>query len=137
MPGREQIHMHMLGIGKDRAYLNDFYKAKTMEDKAAVVDNYAREHLDMTADIDIMDNDRKYYPLHPESPLSKSSVKSLMNVTMLGFCVKTACVTFVINFAYGITKRMFLGRAVLDLEMRRLTTAKMHPACLHMRNLRL
>ena len=35
-PGRGQIHLHMLGIGKDRAYLNDFYKAKTMEDKVAL-----------------------------------------------------------------------------------------------------
>jgi hypothetical protein len=60
-----------------------------------------------------------------------------MNVMMLGSCVKIACVTFVTNFAYGITKRMFLGRAVLDLEMRRLTTAKIHPAWLHVRNLRL
>ena len=50
--------MHMLGIGKDRAYLNDFYKVRTMEDKAAVVGNYAREHLDMTADIDIIRGSR-------------------------------------------------------------------------------
>ena len=27
-PGRGQIHMHMLGIGKDRAYLNDFTRRK-------------------------------------------------------------------------------------------------------------
>ena len=96
-PGRGQIHLHMLGIGKDRAYLNDFYKAKTMEDKAAVVDNYAREHLDMTADIDIMDNDRKYYPLHPESPLSKKfcevtdecdDVRLLCQDCMCHFCNK-------------------------------------------------
>ena len=28
-PVRGQIHLHMLGIAKDKAYLNDFYKAKT------------------------------------------------------------------------------------------------------------
>ena len=108
-----------------------------MGDKAAVVDNYAREHLDMTADIDIMDNDRKFYPLHPESPLSKKfcevanecdNVRLLCQDCMCHFCNK---------FAYRITKQMFLGRAVLDLEMSRPTTAKIHPAWLHVRNLRL
>jgi len=64
-PVRGQIHLHMLGIAKDKAYLNDFYKAKTMEDKAIVVDKYAREKLDMVADIDIKDDDRKYFPVHP------------------------------------------------------------------------
>ena len=70
-PGRGQIHLHMLGIAKDKAYLNDFYKVKTMEDKAIVVDKYAREKLDMVADIDIKDDDRNYFPVHPESPLSR------------------------------------------------------------------
>ena len=64
-PGRGQIHLHMLGIAKDKAYLYDFYKAKTMGDKAAVVDKYAREKLDMTADVDIKDDDRDYFPVHP------------------------------------------------------------------------
>ena len=68
-----------------------------MEDKAAVVDNYAREHLDMTADIDIMDNDRKYYPFHPASPLSKKfcevtdecdNVRLLCQDCMCHFCNK-------------------------------------------------
>ena len=71
MPGRGQIHLHMLGIAKDKAYLNDFYKAKTIQDKAIVMDKYAREKLDMVADIDIKDDDRKYFPVHPESPLSR------------------------------------------------------------------
>ena len=70
-PGRGQICLHMLGITKDKAYLNDFYKAKTMEDKAIVVDKYAKEKLDMVADIDIKDDDRNYFPVHPESPLSR------------------------------------------------------------------
>ena len=70
-PGRGQIHLHMLGIAKNKAYLNNFYKAKSMEDKAAVVDKYAREKLDMTADVNIKDNDRNYFPVHPQSPLSR------------------------------------------------------------------
>ncbi len=41
-PRRGQIHLHMLGIDKDKSYLNDFYKTKTMGHKAIVVDEYAR-----------------------------------------------------------------------------------------------
>ena len=70
-PGRGQIHLHMLGIAKDMAYLKDFYKAQTMEDKGVVVDTYARETLDLVADVDIKDDDRNYFPVHPETPLSR------------------------------------------------------------------
>lgn len=70
-PGRGQIHVHMLGIAKDRAYLDGFYHAQTMEDKAAVMDNYAKKHLDMTANVNIKDDDPRYFPPHPESPLSR------------------------------------------------------------------
>ncbi len=61
----------MIGIAKDKAYLNNFYKAKTMEDKAKVVDKYEREKLDMVANNDMKDYDRDYFPKHPESPLSR------------------------------------------------------------------
>jgi hypothetical protein len=40
------------------AYLQDFHHAKTAEDKAAVVDKYTREHLDMTADV-VINNDNQ------------------------------------------------------------------------------
>ena len=70
-PGRGQIHVHMLGIAKNKAYLNDFYKAQTMKEKAMVVERYAKEHLDMTADINIKDDDKKYFPSHSKSPLSR------------------------------------------------------------------
>ena len=43
VPGRGQIHLLMLGIAKDMAYLKDFYKSQTMEDNGVVVDMYARE----------------------------------------------------------------------------------------------
>lgn len=70
-PGRGAIHLHMLGIAKDRAYLDDFYLANTMEDKAAVMDKYAVDHLDMTGDVDIVDDDPTYFPPHPQSPLAR------------------------------------------------------------------
>ena len=96
-PGRGQIHLHMLAIAKDRAYLDSFYNAKTIEDKASVIDKYARKHLDMTADVDIMDNDRKYFPPHPESPLARTfcectneaeDVRLLAQDCMCHFCNK-------------------------------------------------
>ncbi len=40
-PGRGAIHLHIVAIAKDMAYLQDFYHAKTAEDKAAVVNKYA------------------------------------------------------------------------------------------------
>ena len=96
-PGRGQIHLHMLGIAKDRAYLDAFYSAKTEEDKANVIDIYARTHLDMTADMKIKDDDRNYYPPHPQSPLTKrycevtdedEDVRRLAQDCMCHFCNK-------------------------------------------------
>ena len=75
-PGRGQIHLHVLGIAKNKAYLKDFYKAKSMEDKAAVVGKYAKEKLDMTADVNIKDDDRNYFPVHSQSPLSRKFCKA-------------------------------------------------------------
>ena len=40
--GTGQIHLHILGIAKDKVHLHDFYKANTMEDKAAVTVKCAR-----------------------------------------------------------------------------------------------
>lgn len=55
-PGRGQIHLHLLGISKDKAYLNDFYRADTEEEKAKVLETYATNVLDMTADVDVNEN---------------------------------------------------------------------------------
>jgi hypothetical protein len=58
-PGRGQIHLHLLGIGKNKSYLYDFYRAKSEEEKAAVMERYATTVLDMTADVDV-DEDPDY-----------------------------------------------------------------------------
>ena len=42
-PGCGAIHLHIVAIAKDMAYLQDFYHATTAEDKASVVDKYAQE----------------------------------------------------------------------------------------------
>ncbi len=69
-PGRGAIHLHIVAIAKDMAYLQDFYHAKTAEDKASVVDKYSREHLDMTADVNIND-DKQRKPEYENSPIWK------------------------------------------------------------------
>ncbi len=44
-PGRGAIHLHVVAIAKDRAYLHDFYKAPTLEGKAKVLNDYAIERI--------------------------------------------------------------------------------------------
>ncbi len=56
-------------------YLQDFYHARTVEDKAAVVNKYAREHLDMTANVNIND-DKQRKPEYHHSPLGKRYCQS-------------------------------------------------------------
>jgi hypothetical protein len=58
------------------AYLQDFYYAKIAEDKAAVVDECAQEHLDMTANVNIND-DKRRKPEYQSSSLGKRYCKSL------------------------------------------------------------
>ena len=40
-PGRGAIHLHMICIARDKAYLWAFYQARTSEEKAEVLDKYA------------------------------------------------------------------------------------------------
>ncbi len=74
-PGRGAIHLHIVAIANDMAYLQDFFHAKTTEDKAAVVNKYAQEHLDMTADVDIND-DKQRRPEYQNSPHGKKYFES-------------------------------------------------------------
>ena len=52
-PGRGAIHLHLLGIARNKAYLNDFYKAKSEKDKVQVLQEYAEDYLGLTADVAI------------------------------------------------------------------------------------
>lgn len=67
-PGRGQIHLHLLAIAEDQAYLADYYKAKSKCEKAEVVAEYAERVLDMTADVEVND-DPTYRESKTESPL--------------------------------------------------------------------
>jgi hypothetical protein len=69
-PGRGAIHLHVVAIGKDRAYLQDFFKASTLEEKAIVLNNYATKHLNMAADAKVSNN-LDYCPNYSTSPLAK------------------------------------------------------------------
>jgi hypothetical protein len=40
-PGRRAIHLHIIGIAIDKAYLLAFYQASLYEEKAEVLDEYA------------------------------------------------------------------------------------------------
>jgi hypothetical protein len=69
-PGRGDIHLHIIGIARDKVYLQEFYQASTYKKKADVLDKYARENLDMTTDVNIHD-DRLWKPDYLHSPLGK------------------------------------------------------------------
>ena len=58
--GRGAIHLHLLGIAKDKAYLHDFYRAKTEKQKVKVLQEYAEKYLEMTADSPIDEEHNKY-----------------------------------------------------------------------------
>jgi hypothetical protein len=59
-----------VAIRKDRAYLQDFFKASTLEEKAKVLNNYATKHLDMTANAKVSES-IDYRPNYSTSPLAK------------------------------------------------------------------
>ena len=59
-PGRGAIHLHLLGIAKDKAYLPDFYEAKGEKEKIKVVEEYAKTVLGMTADVEIDKKHNKF-----------------------------------------------------------------------------
>ncbi len=68
--GRGAIHLHVVAIAKDRAYLQDFFKASTLEEKAKVLNNYATKHLGTTADAKVSNN-LDYCPNYSTLPLAK------------------------------------------------------------------
>jgi hypothetical protein len=69
-PGRGAIHLHIVAIAKNKAYLQEFYNASLLHQKAEVLNNYAINHLDMTADVKV-NNDQDYQPDYLTSPLTR------------------------------------------------------------------
>ncbi len=50
------IHLHIIGIAKNKACLQGFYHSSTNEEKTTVLEKYTLENLDMTADLSVNDN---------------------------------------------------------------------------------
>ena len=71
--GRGQIHLHILGIAKNKAYLHEFHRAGTKEEKAKVLATYATKVLGMTANIQQDVNHAKFdgKNLTTSSPLGR------------------------------------------------------------------
>ena len=82
--------------------------------------------LDMTADVNIKDDDKNYFPVHTQSPLSKSSVKYATKTRMLGFYVKTVCVIIATSSVSRITRKTSHVLAVWDLVMKNILADKIH-----------
>jgi hypothetical protein len=73
-PRKGAIHLHMICIARYRVYLWAFYQARTTEEKADILNQYAWEVLDMTADVNVND-DPQQKPDYASSPLGKRYCK--------------------------------------------------------------
>jgi hypothetical protein len=69
-PGKGAIHLHIVAIAKNKAYLQDFYNASSLHQKAEVLNNSAIHHLYITADVKVNDN-QDYRPDYLTSPLTR------------------------------------------------------------------
>ncbi len=69
-PGRGAIHLHIVAIAKNKAYLQEFYNASSLHQKAEVLNNYAINHLDMMADVKVND-DQDYRQDYLTLPLTR------------------------------------------------------------------
>jgi hypothetical protein len=68
--GRGAIHLHIVAIAKNKAYLQEFYNASSLHQKAEVLNNYAIDHQDMIADVKVNDN-QDYQSDYLTSPLTR------------------------------------------------------------------
>jgi len=71
-PGRGQIHLHILAVTNKKEYITQYLKAKSQDDKAGVLSQFAELELGMTADIEI--DDSEDYKIDC-SPRSKSALR--------------------------------------------------------------
>jgi hypothetical protein len=69
-PCRGAIHLHIGAIAKNNAYLQEFYNASSLHQKAEVLNNYEIHHLDMMADVKV-NNNQDYQPDYLTSPLTR------------------------------------------------------------------
>lgn len=72
-PGRGAIHLHILGIAKNKAYLHKFYNARTEKAKAKAIEEYATTMLGMTADVEVDERHDRFRMEGKEAGTIKSS----------------------------------------------------------------
>ncbi|KAL3799034.1 hypothetical protein HJC23_005173 [Cyclotella cryptica] len=94
-PGRGQIHMHLIAIMRDKAFLHEFFNAKTEAQKTSVLESYAVDSLGMTADINVNDtptsNDvqqakRNLATCYHEQGCTHKDAENLCQACMMHFC---------------------------------------------------
>jgi hypothetical protein len=109
------------------AYLQDFYHARTAEDKAAVVDKYVEEHLDMTTNVNIND-DKQRKPEYQNSPHGKRYCESPNQEEDVQQLAEDACVINVINTACNQQRQTQMAQehAEFILELKQNTENKSH-----------
>ena len=56
---RGQIHLHILGMAKNKAYIHEFYRTKTKQGKTDVMEKYAQRMLNLMADTEVDKNHNK------------------------------------------------------------------------------
>jgi hypothetical protein len=94
-PGRGQIHLHILAIMRDKAYLHHYLNAKTTKEKINVMETYATETMGMTSDINVKDNPshqdikeakRNLSVCYHEAGPSIKDSENLCQACMMHFC---------------------------------------------------
>jgi hypothetical protein len=68
--GRGTIHLHIVAIAKNKAYLEEFDNASSLHQKAEVLNKHAINHLDMMADVKVIDH-WDHRPDYLTSPLTR------------------------------------------------------------------
>ena len=122
-PGRGQIHLHILGIGSNKSYLEDYFTAGSIEAKTKIINDYARDHLGMTADLNIKDDLEYFNDTSQESASAlrvrfsecadpEEDVLSLAQDCMMhkcnGYCLvqkNTTCKPRECRFGFGTEKK--------------------------------
>jgi hypothetical protein len=127
-PGNGAIYLHVVAIAKDRAYLQDFYKAPTLEGKAKVLNYYAIKHLDMTVDAKVSNN-LDYHPNYLSSPPARrfcACHDKEKDVTQLAQdCMMHHCNRYCLKSNRAGTPRMCGSHYETESEFRKVDTPGM------------
>ena len=77
-PGHGAIHLHILGIAKNKTYLNNFYRSKSEKEKIEVLQKYAEEVLGITENVQL-DETHTWFHLEDRQ-------KTMVDMCLLNIC---------------------------------------------------